>query len=507
MRKYDSKNKRNIGIIVVVCLIFAIIFSYFLIKEIKLRQNKYELDSSTVLFDIDKNNILLNETGVIRKKWNKNYYLTYKNEDYQIGPHVIAFNNSEKSLSLYGEFYEVTLSQEVNITSEETKLNNLGISRFYKVADRKYLVTDSTIKTEDELLKTSNYLVIELDKQGNALLYNNEVNVKSFSETKIVTSSYTFDIANELLIFENDTIDLKKILGTTNEHKQNSGKGNGSDSNNPGNGNPNDNNPNNGGNNINGGNGKNQGNNTNTNPSGVTTDEDGTNKSEQEIINETAHTSIIKITPNINDISVDYVVYDKNNEYLKVFVEIRSESGLKTVYLSKGSTNISLTNLLPGTDYELTFKYTHMLEGLVREEVIDKQNVTTRFPNITLTVNKVTSKSLYYKIDTSAYTIDSAVLRIYVNGEKQNIELPINNSNLTGSINISNLILPNNSIITLQLEGVTVSGVRTNKNISWSYKIEKNTSVPDPTPEPDPEPEPEPEPSPEETPKEEENNG
>ena len=88
--------------------------------------------------------------------------------------------------------------------------------------------------------------------------------------------------------------------------------------------------------------------------------------------------------------------------------------------------SISLTNLLPETDYELTFKYTHMLEGLVREEVIDKQNVTTRFPNITLTVNKVTSKSLYYKIDTSTYTIDSAVLRIYVNGEKQNIELPIN---------------------------------------------------------------------------------
>lgn len=499
MRKYDSKNKRNIGIIVVVCLIFAIIFSYFLIKEIKLRQNKYELDSSTVLFDIDKNNILLNNTGTIRKKWNKNYYLTYNNEDYQIGPHVIAFNNSEKSLSLYGEFYEVTLSSEVNITKEETKLNNLGISRFYKIADRKYLVIDSTIKTEDELLKTSNYLVIELDKQGNALLYNNEVNVKSFSETKIVTSSYKFDIANELLIYENDTIDLKKILGTTNEHKQNSGKGNGSDddSNNPstdGNGTTNDNNPNNGGNTG----GNNQGNNTNTNPSGVTTDEDGPNKSEQEIINETAHTSIIKITPNINDISVDYVVYDKNNEYLKVYVELRSESGLKTIYLSKGSTNIKLTNLLPGTDYELTFKYTHMYEGLVREEIIDKQNVTTKYPNITLSVNKVTSKSIYYKIDTSAYIIDNAVLRVYVDGEKQNIELPINNSNLTGSINISNLILPNNSIITLQLENIVVSGVKLNKNISWSYKIEKNTSIPDPTPEPDP--------NPEETPKEEENN-
>ena len=73
MRKYDSKNKFNIGIIVGVCIVFAIIFSYFLIKEIKLSKVKYYLDANTLVFDIDKNNILLNEQGTIKKKWNKNY--------------------------------------------------------------------------------------------------------------------------------------------------------------------------------------------------------------------------------------------------------------------------------------------------------------------------------------------------------------------------------------------------------------------------------------------------
>ena len=219
MRKYDSRNKRNIGVIVVICLVVAIVFSYFLVKEIKLSKIKYEIDSSSLVFDVDKNAILLSKTGTVKKKWNDKYYLDYNEEQYQIGSHVISFNNNELSLNLYGEFYEVNRNSEVNITKEETKLNNLAISRFYKLTDRKYLVVDSSIKSEDSTLETTYYLIIELDKLGNAILYNNNLNVKTFKETKIVTSTYTFDIANELLIYENDTVDLKKILGTTNEYQ------------------------------------------------------------------------------------------------------------------------------------------------------------------------------------------------------------------------------------------------------------------------------------------------
>ena len=71
MRKYDSKNKRNIGIIIVICILVTVIFSFFLIKVINKTKIKYELDMSSLLFDIDKNAILLNESGTIKKKWNK----------------------------------------------------------------------------------------------------------------------------------------------------------------------------------------------------------------------------------------------------------------------------------------------------------------------------------------------------------------------------------------------------------------------------------------------------
>jgi len=526
MRKYDSKNKRNIGIILGVCILFAVIFSYFLFQQIKLSKIKYELEASTVLFDIDKNSILLNSTGTIKKKWNKKYYLTYEDEQYNIGTHVIAFNNKEASLALYGEFYEINKSSEVDITKEETILNNLGISRFYKIEDRKYLIVDYNIKSEDESLKTTNYLIIELDRQGNAILYNNSLNVKVFSATKIMTSSFTFDIANELLIYDNETVDLKKILGTTNEYKEpektdknenegdGSGEGNGNgegtgggtgtggnEGTTPGNneGNATDNNQGNAG----------TGDNNNEQPGDdIITDEPGTDISDNEIINQTAYTSIIRITPYTNSISIDYVIYDKLNKYISTFVEIRSSNGYNKVYLSKSSTNISLTDLNPGTNYELTFKYTFMEDNLLKEEVIDTQDVTTLFPNITLTGTKVTSKKIGYKISSSSYSIDGAKLRLYINGEKQERELSINSSNLTGELSIVGLIFPSNSLVELRLEDVYVGGIKYNKSVSWSYKT---PIIVDPEPTPDPEQPDNPEPPSEEetpdTPNEDDNGG
>lgn len=505
MRKYDSKNKRNIGIIIGVCIIFAVIFSFFLIKEIKLSKIKYELEASTVLFDIDKNNILLNSIGEIKKKWNKKYYLTYEDEQYNVGTHVIAFNNNRNSLSLYGEFYEVKSNSEVEITKEETILNNLGISKFYKIEDRKYLIIDPNIRTQDESLKTTNYLIVELDKQGNAILYNNSLNVKVFSASKILTTNYTFDIANELLIYENETVDLKKILGTTNEYKEKEEEDNknpdkenesttgdgqgGGEGTGTGTGIGNDNQDGTGDNQTGTGNNNGTGGDAGDNSDDdIITDENGPSIGDNEIINQTAYTSIIRLTPSTNSISIDYVIYDKLGKYLNTYVEVKSGNTYNVVTLPKSTTNILLTNLKPGTNYELTFKYKHLDDGLVKEETIDSYDVVTLFPTVTLTGTKVTSKAISYKLTTSSYSIDSAKLRLYINNEKQTNEISVSGNNITGSFNITGIKFPGNAIVELRLEDVIISGVSYNKPVSWSYKT---ANVVDPEPEPEnPTPEP-----------------
>ena len=462
MRKYDSKNKKNIGIIIVICIIFAIVFSYFLIREIKISKIEYELEKTTFLFDIDKNSILLNEVATIKKKWNDKYYLTYNEEQYQIGSHVIAFNNNELSLSLYGEFYEVNRNSDINITKEETKLNNLTISRFYKIEDRKYLIVDSSIKSEDSSLETTNYLIVELDKIGNALLYNNNINLKTFRETKLVTSTYTFDIANELLIYEDKTVDLKKILGTTNEYKEEDKK---EENEGTGNNNQGDIIGNNGSNNNNG-----NGNSPENNDQ-IITDEKGPEISDNEIINQTSQTSIININPTINSINVDYVVYDTMNKYLSTYLEIENNNEIKVIHLSKNTTNISIRDLLPGTEYNLTFKYTHMEDDILKEEKIGEYKVKTLVPDISLKGIKVTNKNIEYEIKIDSYNIDSAKLKVYVDGIQQT-EHNINNSTLKGKVDITKIKLDDNSLVELSLEDIYIDSVKIDKPVKWSYKIE-----------------------------------
>lgn len=497
MRKYDGKNKRNIGIIIGICILFAVIFSFFLIKEIKLSKIRYELEKSTVLFDIDKNTILLNDTGIIKKKWGKKFFLLYNDEQHDIGSHVIAFNNNEISLYLYGEFYQINKNSEVEITKEETILNNLGISRFYKIADRKYLLVDQNIRTSDEALKTTNYLVVELDKQGNAILYNNSLNLKVFSATKILTSTYTFDIANELLIFDNEEVDLKKILGTTNEYKEDDnknkptdktpddnkdedgdggsgGSGQGGNENPPAD-TPGGNGSGQGGTNQPGNSGTGNGENDDTgeNPDkDVETQEPntGTDVTPGEIINNTSYTSIIRVIPYTSSISIDYVIYDKQEKYLSTFVEVRSNNNVQTIHLPKSSTNITLTKLNPGTNYELTFKYTHLNEDVVMTETIDTQNVKTLIPTITLVGTKTTSKKIEYKISISSYQIDSATLKLYVNNEYTGISKEVSGSNITGGIDISKISLPSQALVEIKLENIVVEGAKVNKVATWSYK-------------------------------------
>lgn len=59
-----------------------------------------------------------------------------------------------------------------------------------------------------------------LNIYGDTLLSNYELNMKTIKPLKLKTGSYEFDIANEKLIFGEEEIDLKKIIGSTNEYKE-----------------------------------------------------------------------------------------------------------------------------------------------------------------------------------------------------------------------------------------------------------------------------------------------
>ena len=67
---------------------------------------------------------------------------------------------------MYGKFYEVDKSGDVNVRKNETKVKSSVNSKFYKLEDRKYLIIDRTIEAVNSSLVTSNYLMVNLDKSG-----------------------------------------------------------------------------------------------------------------------------------------------------------------------------------------------------------------------------------------------------------------------------------------------------------------------------------------------------
>ena len=73
MRKYDIKNKRNIGIIIVISVIIIIMFSLVIRLFLKSEKAEYEVISGSLVFDKDKTIIKVDTSGTIKTKWNNDY--------------------------------------------------------------------------------------------------------------------------------------------------------------------------------------------------------------------------------------------------------------------------------------------------------------------------------------------------------------------------------------------------------------------------------------------------
>lgn len=157
----------------------------------------------------------------MQAKWDGKYYLeTSGKEQYKLGEQVVAYQTNTSALDLYGKMYQIQMDGSVQKLVGDNKIADFKQDNIYKLADRKYLITSSKITNDTGKLNTKNYLLIILDKAGNTLLLNNEVNAKTIKPMLIKTPSFEFDIANEKIIYEEKEIDLKKIIGSTNEYQQ-----------------------------------------------------------------------------------------------------------------------------------------------------------------------------------------------------------------------------------------------------------------------------------------------
>lgn len=431
----------------------------------------YEIEPQTFLYDAEYNPIKLEEQATMQAKWDGNYYLkTQQKESYNLGKYVIAYQSIYNQLDLYGKIYQIGSDGEVTKLTGNNKITDFAQDNIYKLADRQYLITSNRIANDTGKLNTSKYIIIIIDKAGNTLLLNHEVNSKTIKPMIIQTPSFTFDIANEKLIYGDREIDLKKIIGSTNEYQekedvQNStevaieGKGTNASTETQVQTQPNVQNSQ-----------STQINNNNQQITsingGASSDTESTDK-----VSLSKSVTLLGITTTSSSLTVKYDIQDPESKYQVVYLEIDGDIS-KTIALDKSNTSYTVSGLTPNTNYKVTLASKELDDdGATIQNIDDIMIARTNKVNTNLTITKVTTNKIYYnlKLD-SNYVFDQAQLSLYVDGVKQktvdvNITSAVGQSGLSGNFDY----IYGNEVI-LKLENVKYNGKAINIDTSAKFK-------------------------------------
>ena len=494
MRTLSAGNKRVFTIFAAIITLIVGVLIVALSCVIATDKEEYTISENTIVFDREYNIIEANKEGEIHKKWDGNFYLKIDKEEYLLGRQAIVYLPSRSKIFVYGTTFEVQQGGDITKILKETEISDLKKNRFFKLEDRKYLLTGEEIKNQTGSISTKGYLIVQLDKSGNTLISNQEVNMKTIKPMKISTTTYKFDVANEKLFFGEEEIDLKKIIGSSNEYieieKQvneeekeeentqpieqneptqipnNQGIINNSNVNN------NMNNQQTSGNqignagqvgSINIGNGQSQNQDQNQNQQ--------SNKNE----NNTPLAKSINlrgITPRSSSLDIQYAILDPENKYQTIFLDIQGDIQ-KTIALDKTQRNYLITGLTPNTEYKVTLAYKEILpNNAVVDGIEDTMIVRTTKISDSLEIIKIAKNRLYftYKMDKN-YVYESGKIVFYLDGEKQeevdiDVQAAVSDNGWTSSVEYT---YGNEAI--LKLEGATYEGKEIKRELQAKLKM------------------------------------
>lgn len=420
-RKLGKRNVRLFVLFSFLVLLVAGLFGFGVWTSFSIDKNIYNVVTGTFTYDLDNSYVKLDSDGVLQQKWDKKYYLSVsskdnsKNKVYSLGNDVVLYNEGDNSLKLYGANFRIDTNGTVTFNDKEVEIARNTAPLFFKLDDRKYLMISKEIVTEKKEIDTKDYLIVEIDKSGNALLLNNQLNVKTLSTVSLKTTGYEFDVANEKLIIPNSkkTIDLKKVSGSSNQYveptKETTTTADTSI--------------------ASGGGGGGGGSSAETNISGssAATGSAGSTIISNTSSNKSEELNIIK-TARINSVSaytsyldVFFTVNDPKNEYISVFLVVEGSDGYENkLILNKDSTRYRIRNLTPNTEYTISFGYTYASKensDILLEDTSNTFIARTTKNQAKIIINKISGNKIYYTVTfDKSYAYEAANIVAYTNG-------------------------------------------------------------------------------------------
>lgn len=415
MRSLKVGNENKFLVFAIVIIIIVVLLVVCLKQVLGTSKTIYTIAPDTFLYDIENNPIKTEEETIIEKKWDNNYYLKIGDKYTNLGDQVITYDTKKESTNLYGKMYRVFADANVEKLNGYNEILDDNEDKIYKLDDRKYLIVGSVITNDIATLNTEKYLLVYLDKAGNTLLLNNELNLKTIKPITLKTKTFSFDVSNEKILVNKSEIDLKKIIGSTNEYKEKEepvvedAKTNNTIQN--------------------GAIGSTQNiNNSNSNTNLTVDSSDPAVELERSI-------SIKQINASSSYLDLSYNVQDPENRYETVYILIEGDI-TKTISLDKTLSSYKVTGLTPNVQYKVILGAKEINSVGERVDITsDICYARTLKVSTELKIEKVTSSNIFFNfVMDQSYALDSADIVLYIDGKKED----------TKKIDFENLILNNN---------------------------------------------------------------
>ena len=483
-KKFQVSNTKFFLLFAFIVVIIIGLFVFFIVRFNNLDSNKYDIALGSMFYNDNYNYLTVESESYLTQRFDGNYYWYQKKDNKttkeKVGQNPVVFNKSDYKVYLYGNAYQVLSTGEVKSISKQTEIAKASPTKFYKLKDRKYLMVDSNMRTSDKTIKTSGYLIIELDKQGNATFANNEINIKTIKPLILKGTTMNFDIANEKLIYGKKEINLKNIIGSTNDYKEATedekeddttketitAKGDNKSDSSKSEDEEEDTtvyydeyvkNVINSVNNL-------------TNSITEVNAKNTSVKKDEIYYDFSKYVALKSVTSGVSTINVSYSVVDSNNEFQFVYVVLDDNAGKsETYYLNKNENSYVIRDLVPNHNYTLSFGYKIVTE--TEPAIDDVVNIRTKSPTCKIKVTKVSSGTVTYNLKIgSDYKFDSGIMSLYVDdtlvsSQVANMSTAAGTAGFTGGLSYHRL----GSVNTLKLENIVYNG--NNVNIDCSYRF------------------------------------
>lgn len=219
MKRAEKKNTGIYNIFGALIVLALVGLTIVVINVLKNRSDSYVIPAGSTVYDVNNEYIPLEEDAKLYKKADGDFYLkTSDKEVYHIGDHAVVLDKNTDNINIYGEVYKINEDGIIECQKDMTEISDFSEPGLYKMADRRYVMTGNEINSTDKSYSTDKYVYINIYKSGTAVLMNDEQYKNTVYPIMLKNGQLYLDISSEFAFYGENLINLKNVIGSSNEY-------------------------------------------------------------------------------------------------------------------------------------------------------------------------------------------------------------------------------------------------------------------------------------------------